>query len=112
MGFPWLPLLFCALVTECLTEVLVSPISIINRKIIEPLRGLCQSDGTLAEFLHCGYCMSFWVSLGVCWYWFDTLRWSEFAFGVAVVWRLANMLHTCYSYLQRKKLFVGAAVVG
>lgn len=95
-----------AIVVEALTEVLVSPISIVYLKVWKKVQ-TCGYD-YIEKLSYCPWCTSLWISFLVCFTWLEFSFWT---LGYSLIaWRLANWIHTVVSYVEKKKLFMNAGV--
>src|SRR6266849_5757132 len=93
--------IFLAIAVEAFTEMLINPISIINKYIWYHVQ--CCKYELIKDLAGCGYCLSFWVSLIVCLLWVSPRLGMDFWFSVLVVWRASNWLNTLGSYILKAK---------
>ena len=94
---------------EAITELLLSPASIIHEQFIEPELQFHNQDGLLVKLFTCDFCLSFWIALAVGVFAFP---WS-FKGGILVfvIWRLSHYWRAVHKYLCKKYFLLDAGVV-
>lgn len=84
-------ILLLIIFVEAVTEILVAS-SIFEK----PRLYLAQKSGFLGELIHCGYCTSVWVSLGVAWIIPITISpyfFLNYIITAFILHRLSNVIH-------------------
>lgn len=90
-------LFFAAFIVEGITEIVFSPLSFLQTKIIMPISKWQCTPSVLKKLLSCPYCFSFWVACI-----FSFIMWNglfKCVTAMLISWRIANWLRLTYKKL-------------
>jgi hypothetical protein len=96
-----------SIAVEAITSIILCEDSIFHTVVWSKVQGLFKNWPNLRELSRCSYCISFWISIGVCYWALNfTYIWPIL---VLTVWRLSHLFDAVYRYYLVRSFVVDSA---